>query len=246
MKKNIYLFAILSSFVLISCKKENPATPGNSNYKLKSYSEKLVYGSDSISVNYNFTYDAQNRITSMFMANNPSEKFVYTYNSDNKITIDIFSGSGNIHEESFFKNNQLDSTYQYDDTQDTTTEKYIYNAGNQLTTLYEYDYSNGQATLSNTTSYTYDGSGNLVKTEDTNAEVDTYTYYPDLVNMMPLISPVLPSQKTNLIKTHSITSNGYPSGTVTFTYTFDAQNRISTVTQTEDNGTITTSTFTYY
>ena len=246
MKKNLCFFALLSSFIFISCKKENPATPDNSNYKIKSYSEKLVDGSDSIAVNYNFTYDAQNRVTSMFMVNNPSEKFVYTYNSDNKITLDITSSSGNIHEESFFKNNQPDSTYQYNDTQDTTTEKYIYNASNELTKLYEYDYSNGHATLSNTTNYTYDGSGNLVKTEDTNHEVDTYTYYPDLVSVMPLISPLSPSQKTNLMKTRTMTSNGYPVGTVTFTYTFDAQSRISTVTQTEDSGAISTSTFTYY
>jgi len=246
MKKNLCLFAILCSFILFSCKKEDPATPDNSNYKLKTYSEKLVSGSDSISVDYNFTYDAQNRITSMFMVSNPSEKFVYTYNSDNQVTMDLTSSSGNIHEESFFKNNQPDSTYQYNDTEDTTTEKYIYNSNNQLTTLYEYDYSNGQATLWNTTHYTYDGSGNLVKTEDTNHEVDTYTYYPDLVSIMPLISPLLTSQKTNLMKTHTMTSNGYPVGTVTFTYTFDSLNRISTVTQTEDSGAKATSTFTYY
>lgn len=246
MKKNLCFFAILCSFILFSCKKENPATPDNSNYKIKTYSEKLVSGSDSISVDYNLTYDAQNRITSMFMVSNPSEKFVYTYNSGNEITVDIMSSAGNIHEQSFFKNNQLDSTYQYNDTQDTTSEKYIYNSNNQLTTLYEYDYSNGQASLSNTTNYTYDSNGRLVKTEDTFNEVDTYDYYPDLVNTMPLISPLSSSQKINLMKTHTMTSNGYPVGTVTFTYTFDSLNRISTITQTETGGVVATSTFTYY
>lgn len=246
MKKTILSFIIISSFIFFSCKKENPASTDNSNYKVKTYSEKMVNGSDSISVDYNFTYDAQNRITSMFVVSDPSEKFIYTYNSDNKITMDLMSSAGNIYEESFFKNSQPDSTYQYDDTQDTTTEKYIYNSSNQLTKMYEYDYSNGQASLSNTTSYTYDGSGNLVKTEDTDTNVETFDYYTDLVNSMPQISPLLPSPKTSLIKTHTVTSNGYPVGTVTFTYTFDSLNRISTVTQTESGGTIATSTFTYY
>lgn len=246
MKKNFSFFVIISSLIFFSCKKENPATPDNSNYKVKTYSETLVNGSDSVSATYNFTYDAQNRITSMFQVANPSEKFVYSYNSDNQVTMDLFSSSGNIHEELFFKNSHVDSTYQYNDTQDTTTEKYIYNGSNQLTIMYEYDYSNGHPSLSNTTNYTYDSNGNVVKTEDTDTNVETYDYYPDLVYTMPLISPLLPSQKTNLVKTHTVTSNGYPVGTVTFTYTFDAQNRISTVTQSELSGAIATSTFTYY
>lgn len=246
MKKSTCFFIVISSLILFSCKKENPATPDNSNYKLKTYSEKMVSGSDSLSFTYSFTYDAQNRITSMFVVSDPSQKFVYSYDSDNKITMDLTSSAGNIHEESFFKNSKIDSTYQYNDTQDTTTEKYIYNASNQLTKLYEFYYSNGQASLSNTTNYTYDGSGNLVKTEDTDTNVETFDYYPDLVNTMPLISPLLASQKTNLIKTHTSTSNGYPVDTITFTYTFDNLNRINTVTQTESSGAIVTSAFTYY
>ncbi|MGN6601459.1 MAG: hypothetical protein ACTHK8_03355 [Ginsengibacter sp.] len=247
MKKHIFYFLIFSSIVLFSCKKEDPAKPDNSNYKLKTYSEKVVTGTDSISATWNFTYDAQDRMTSMFMVNNPAEKFTYSYPSDNEIVMDLLSSSGNIHEEVFFKNGMMDSTYQYNDTQDTTTEKYVYNVSKQLTKMYEYDYYGGQPTLTTTTNYSYDANGNLVKTEDTDTNVETYDYYPDLVNIMPVISPLLPSVKSQLMKTHTVTSNGYPVGTVIFTYTFDDQNRISTVTQTEDSsGTIATSTFTYY
>jgi YD repeat-containing protein len=181
----------------------------------------------------------------MFQPADPSEKFVYTYESDSHTMMDLFSSSGNIHEDIFFKNGNVDSTYQYNDTQDTTTEKYVYNGSNQLTKLYEYDYYNHQAVLSNTTSYTYDSNGNVVKTEDTDNNVETFTYYPDLVNIMPVYSPLLLFKKVNLVKTHTVTSNGYPVGSATSTYTFDDKDRISIITQTGD-GFVATQTFTYY
>ena len=245
MKKNHFFFIILSSLVLLSCKKENPATPDNTAYKLKTYTESISGTGGPLSATYSFTYDSQNRITSMYLVSQPSEKFVFTYDTDSQISMDLLSGSGNIHAEIFFKNTLLDSTYQYNDTQDTTTEKYVYNASSQLTKLYEYDYSSGNILLSNTTSYTYDSNGNVIKTEDTNKNVETFEYYPDLVNTIPVISPLLPSRKTNLEKTHTITSNGYPVGSVTSTYTFDSSNRISTITQSTSDGSVVTKTFTY-
>jgi hypothetical protein len=246
MKKNLCFIILISSLVLFSCKKENPATPDNTAYKLKTYTEAISGTGGPLSATYNFTYDSQNRITSMYLVSASSEKFVFTYVTDSHISMDLLSSSGNIHVEIFFKNTQLDSTYQYNDTQDTTTEKYVYNASKQLTKLYEYDYSNGDILLSNTTSYTYDSNGNVIKTEDTDKNVETFDYYPDLVNTMPVLSPLLPSRKTNLEKTHTFTSNGYPVGSATSTYTFDSSNRISTITQTTSDGSIVTKTFTYF
>jgi hypothetical protein len=143
MKDRFCLFIIISSLVLLSCKKENPATPDNTAYKLKTYTESISGTAGSLSATYSFTYDSQNRIASMYMVSAPSEKFVFTYDTDSHISMDLLSSSGNIHIEIFFKNTLLDSTYQYNDTLDTTTEKYVYNASNQLTKLNEYDYSNG-------------------------------------------------------------------------------------------------------
>lgn len=246
MKNRIYLFIIISSLVLFSCKKENPAAPDNTAYKLKTYTESVSGTGGPLSATYSFTYDSQNRVTSMYLVSAPSEKFVFTYDTDSHISMDLLSSSGNIHEEIFFKNTLLDSTYQYNDTQDTSTEKYEYNASNQLTKMYEFNYSSGDILLSNTTSYTYDSNGNVIKTGDTDNNVETFEYYPDLVNTIPVISPSLPSRKTNLEKTRTLTSNGYPVGSVTSTYTFDSNNRISTITQTSSDGSVVTKTFTYF
>lgn len=140
----------------------------------------------------------------------------------------------------------VDSTFQYNDTNDTTTEKYFYNSNNQLIKLNEYDYYSSPI-LYNTTSYTYDNNGNLTKTTDTNNEVDTYEYYTDLVNVIPVIFPGTGNtKKLNLVKTHTVTSNGYPVGSSTATYTFDSSNRISTIVETADDGTVLTKTFTYF
>ena len=245
MKKNFSFFVIISSLIFFSCKKENPATPDNAD-KIKSYTETVTGPSDNYSATFNFTYDSQNRITSMFLVSAPTEKFVFTYNSDSQVSVDILGSMGPLHEDIFLKNSVIDSTFQYNETQDTTTEKYVYNGSNQLTKLYEYDYSNGNVFLSNTTTYTYDSNGNVVKTTDTNNQVETFEYYPDLVNSMPVLSPGMPSKKSNLVKTHTVTSNGYPVDTVTSTYTFDDKNRISTVTDSSSTQIVVTKTFTYF
>lgn len=246
MKKNLCICIIISSLAFFSCKKEHPASSNNNADKVKTYTETVTSSSDSHSVTYNFTYDSRNRITSMFLVSAPSEKFVFTYNSDSEVSMDLLSSSGNIHEDIFFKNSLVDSTYQYNDTRDTTSEKYTYNGSSQQTKLYEYDYYNGNPVLSNTTNYTYDSNGNLVKTTDTENQVETFEYYPDLVYSMPVLSPTMTSQKTNLVKTHTVTSNGYPVDSVTNTYTFDGNNRISTITGSTSSGMVVTKTFTYF
>jgi hypothetical protein len=246
MKKSIFFFTTISSLLLFSCKKENPATPNTNVDKVKTYTETLKTSSGTISATYYLEYDLKNRITSVVFASNPSDKFVFTYNSDSQFSMDLFSGSGNIHEDIFLNNSQLDSTYQYNDTQDTTTEKYVYSGNNQLVKLSEYGYYNGHPILSNTTTYTYDGNGNVMKTMDTDNNVETFDYYPDLVYTMPITSPVIPSRKTNLVKTHTVTSNGYLVASVTSTYTFDDKNRISTITDTASDGSVGTKTFTYF
>jgi len=246
MKKNLCYLIIISSLAFFSCKKEQPASPNNNVDKVKTYTETVTSSSGSYSVTYNFTYDSQNRITSMFLVSAPSEKFVFTYNSDSEVSMDLSSSSGNIHEDIFFKNSLVDSTYQYNDTQDTTSEKYTYNGSNQQTKLYEYDFYDGNPVLSNTTGYTYDSKGNVIKTTDTENQVETFEYYPDLVYSMPVLAPSMTSQKTNLVKTHTVTSNGYPVDTVTSTYAFDSNNRISTITGSTSTGMVITKTFTYF
>ena len=230
-----------------SCKKENPAASGNRTVKVKSYTETLKSSSGTTSETYNFEYDSKDRITAIISATSPDNKFLFTYNSDTKFTMDLYNGGTvNLHEDIFLNNSLIDSTLQYDNTQDTIAEKYVYNSNSLLTFLKEYAYYYGIAILSRTTAYTYDTNGNLVKTNDTNNKVETYDYYPDLVYTMPVLSPKSNPGKSNLVKTYTLTENGYDIGSTTSTYTFDSQNRINSITETATNGSVGTKTFNYF
>lgn len=256
MKKNLFTLLVLPSFILFSsCQKNSNTDQTTNSDKVKTYTEDITSpGSPEISATYNISYDGNNRITGVIPTNSSGVKFLFTYSSNSKFSLDLYnSGALSIHEDIFLNSNSLfDSTFQHNDTNDTTTEKYFYNSNNQLITLNEYDYSkNYGSQISNVTTYTYDSNGNVVKATDTNNQIETFEYYPDLVYIMPFTNPFLnhalnSSKKTNLLKTHTVTSNGYLVGSATSTYTFDSNNRISTITQTTDDGTIAVQTFTYF
>ena len=256
MKSKTFTVGILSlTILLFSCKKSDNTNQSSNPDKVKTYSESVTSSDGSqFYATYNLTYDANNRITGLVPLTSLGTKFLFTYTANNKFSLDIYNtGVIAIHENVMLNSNLLfDSTFQYNDTNDTTTEKYLYNSNNQLITLKEYDYSkNYGADISNVTSYSYDGNGNLVKTTDTDNQVETFDYYPDLVYAMPFTNPYLTqgikaSKKMNLLKTHTVTSNGSLVGSATCTYTFDSENRISTITQTVDDGTVGVQTFTYF
>jgi hypothetical protein len=100
--------------------------------------------------------------------------------------------------------------------------------------------------MDNVTTYSYDGEGNVVKTTDTDNQVETFDYYPDLVFAMPFINPLQSTAPAHLVKNHKITSNGYVVANIVSTYTFDSKNRIDTITQKLDDGSFATQTFTYF
>jgi YD repeat-containing protein len=243
--KNLILFSIGTALLLAACQKDKQPDTNNHISKVKTYSEKVVSSDgDSIVANYNLSYDAQNRITAINQVEVPGNKFSFTYESDSKFSIEIYvMGALSIHEDIFLNSNHfVDSTYQYNDEGDTTSEKYIYNANNQLGTVKEFNNS----VVDNVTTYSYDGEGNLVKTTDTDKQVETFDYYPDLVFATPFINPLQSTTPAHLIKNHKITSNGYVVANIVSTYTFDSKNRISTITQTLDDGSVAIQTFTYF
>ena len=248
MKKPIFFTAaVLLAALFSSCGKDNSNPSVNDIHKVKTYSENFNSPSGNLSATFNINYDSKDRITSVISSSSPGDKFLFNYISDVHYTMDLYnSGIISIHEDFFITNSHIDSTLQYDDSQDTTSEKYFYNPSNQLIKMDEYDYNNGPE-LSNSTTYTYDGSGNVAKTTDSDNKVETFDYYPDLLNVIPLISPyMLFSGKANLVKTDIITSNGNPVATITSTYTFDSYNRIITITQIATNGTSVVKSFTYF
>ncbi|MBC7423572.1 MAG: hypothetical protein H7334_08990 [Ferruginibacter sp.] len=240
--------------LLASCQKDISKQAGRPvvNSKVKTYTEDVTSTLAGHVVNtFNVLYDGSNRLTSLVSATNAGDKFIYNYVSANKYTFDIFSSSMVTLHEDFYINGSafLDSTFQYNDTNDTTGEKYIYNGTNQVTTMKEYDYRNAASILTNTISYTYNTDGDLLTATGTDSNIDNYEYYTDSSYVTPLIIGPLNSNSTkkfHLIKKYTLISNNTVVGSAMYTYTFDASNRISTEKQSYNGERIVLKTYTYF
>ena len=248
MKKCIYILAISTSFIFFSCKKDNTSTTVNyNNGKVKSYTETMTTPTYSGTVTCSFTYDAQNRISTIDWTTTPAQKFVFTYKSNTEIDLDYLSSTFKFHKIYFLKNSQLDSTFTYSSVRNTTGQKYIYSSSNLLKTFNEYDYSNGNPGLSSTTNYFYDANGNMIRSESPYNKVETFEYYSDPVMPMPTIFPVLSPVDKSLKKKYTVMIDNSINDEETYTYTFDDKKRVSTMTTTVAlTGTVKTDTFTYY
>ncbi len=257
MKKNLYLFPILTITILLtSCGKEysaNTNTDTSALNKVKTYTEDITssYYGNSVTT-YNLAYDTNDRLISITSITNSGNKSLFSFPTNSLYTMDLYnSGSLAIHEDFYLNSNfYLDSTFQYNNTKDSSTEKYFYNTSNQLIKMNEYSYSAVTGSkLINTTTNTYDGNGDLIESLDLNSNVNTLEYYLDLSYAMPFApGPVNAnsSKKNHLLKRHSLSSNNYLIDTATFTYTFDTKNRISTEKAIVSDGSIVIKTYTYF
>lgn len=249
------LAASVVFFLLVSCQKEanretNPT--GNNTGRVKSYTEAVtssILGNSTTT--YNLSYDEKGRMISMVSASSPGDKFVYAFPSATKFTMDLYNGGSlSIHEDFYLTADTLvDSTFQYNHTRDSSTEKYTYNAARQLVSFKQYEYSRiTGAVLYNTTTFTYDASGNVLKAEATDGSVHMYEYYPDLSYAMPVVFGPLTShssKKMNLVKKHTF-SSGLLDESAQYTYTFDSKNRISTEKMVISDGGTVVKTYTYF
>ena len=250
MKKVILSLAVI---IFVACKKDKSAdSAADANNKVKTYTEDITSpGGVHTIATYTLSYDANGRVTGLIPAPPFDFKILYSYNTGINYSVEVYNSNIlNIHEDMFYNaNSLLDSTFQYNNSQDTTTEKCFYNANNQLIKTSEYVYSvTTGSSLTNSVAYTYDANGNMVQSVGTDAITELYEYYPDLFFAYPLIGPSdgSVSQKHHLIKTHSRLSSGYPDGSASFTYTFDDHNRISTEKGVDDDSTVVLKTYTYY
>lgn len=241
----IKLSLIAFVFLLSSCGKDDSGSKINSS-RVKTYTEQVNSQGSSYSVTFNLGYDASQRIISLTSAASPGDKFLFSYRSADNYSMDLYnSNSIEIHEEFFLKNSYLDSTIQFTPLKDTMSEKYFYNAMNQPIKKLEYEYDKGPH-LINTILYTFDPGGNMIKSTDTDHNVETFEYYPNLVYVMPTIVPYSNTKKQSLVKSHTITSNGRLEGKTESSYTFDSQDRISTIKEITNDGIVLTKTFTYF
>jgi len=228
MKKTLLPAILLGFFLFTACKKSND-TPSTDNASLpKTYTEDIRSTGFNSLTTYNLTYDANNRITSMTAIPEPAiVKFVYKYSSNNSLTMDLYNSNIlSIHEILWLNTSgTLDSTFQYNDTNDTTSEKYIYNAGKQLLQVKNYNYSSSGSELDHTTDYTYDNMGNALTESSSDGTSTSFTYYSDLPNTLTMGQSFVPQSKY-LIKTASSSSGGTPL-TATHFYSFDSSNRLT-------------------
>jgi hypothetical protein len=228
MRNSSVLLTIAVILFLSSCKKDNGSSNSNNASQPKAYTEDVrssVIGNSLIT--YDLSYDASGRLTAITaLPAPPSINFVYTYLATNKVTLDLYEGGAlNIHEIMWLNSsNYLDTTFQYNDSGDTTTEKYIYNANKQLIQSNVYDYSTSGTDLYNATNYTYDNFGNVISSSDNLGQTISYSYYSNLPNTLKIGETFLP-QPTFFIKTEILNTSGSVT-TSTHYYTFDSQNRI--------------------
>ncbi len=272
MKREIPLLLLAFTLLFTACKKEEsvdtPTTntggttgtgggtkPDTAN-KVKTYTEKVsspIGGLDS-SVTYNLTYDANGRLISIVSKSNPGDKFIYAYPSSSKFTADLYLGNALSSHEDYYVNSGFfeDSTFQYDDAQDSVTEKYFYNTANQLLKLKQYDITDGMKTLYNITDYVYNSDGDLVSSTDASSQVTTYTYYTNISYAQAFFAGFANAnnkKKSHPIKDYTVTVSGLELGKISATYAFDTLNRISIenfkVTQGSDI-TYFSKSYTYY
>lgn len=249
MNRTQILISLFISIVFISCQKEVkdilPATTVSTS-KVKTYTEDVTSPGGHSVITFNLAYDANDRPVSMISATSAGDKFLYQY-ATGSYTMDLFNSNVlSIHEIFYTNSNSLvDSTLQYNDTHDTTTEKYLYNNAGQLIAVKHYDYSRATGSvLFNTDNYTYDSNGNVAKFTDNNG-ITSFGYYTNLVNNLSFGPPYFPLSK-NLVKTTIFNSGGTPI-TLNHTYTFfDTNNRITTEKVIYDSGEIVIKTYTYY
>jgi len=120
--------AFFGALLFFSCKKNADNTSPAASSLPKTYTEAItssVLGNSTTT--YNLTYDANNRIISVTSASSAGSRFTYQYNSNNTYTMDLYNSNVLSVHELFFINNLsfVDSTFQYDNTHDSTTEKYF-------------------------------------------------------------------------------------------------------------------------
>src|SRR5690606_17107428 len=125
----IFLTLITATFLFQSCSKEKSPETNNGSSKVKSYTEEIASSNGSFSMTYNLSYDGKNRITAITPEGFSDSKISFSYSSNDKYSMELYnSGKVEIKEDFFLHNSLLDSTIQYNNSKDTMSEKYYYDA----------------------------------------------------------------------------------------------------------------------
>lgn len=234
------LIVLIIALALASCKKDDSVQSPPPGDRIKTYTESINSSILGVtSVTYNLTYDQDGRLSSMTNTENAGDRFAFSY-VENGFDMDIYSNNSLvIHQDAFVNGNRMDSTFQYNDEGDTTTEKYVYNPSNLLVKLSRYVYSDGISELDEIVNYSYDANSNLISEigNFTHIEYEYNGSLPGIINLFPIFyssSQKLPSRV--------IDQAGY---TADHTYTVDSKNRVVTDVAVLTTGDTLTKTYTY-
>ncbi|HEV2353183.1 MAG TPA: hypothetical protein VGR89_02985 [Puia sp.] len=247
MSTKCLLLALGAVCLLGSCKKNNGTNSSGTPDKLKMYIEDATTSGLRQVDTFTVSYDGDNRITGLASR---AITFAYAY-STNSFTIDLYNfGQLNIHEIAYLNGSSfVDSTFQFNSTNDTTTEGYTYSGG-LLTRLTTYNYSSAGSSIYSIDDYSYDNNGNGITdvSSDGYGNINmtfsfTYTTHALKVRTSP---GYLPVTSKYLPATQTITDgNGNPVGTITYTYAFDGSGRLTKETDSADNGDVFVKTYIY-
>ena len=242
MKTTASLPLIALLFSLVACSKKDIPNDVPVFDKVKTYTETVnssVLG--QFSTTYTISYDQEGRFLSMIDSQNPGNKFMFTHNPSG-FDLDIFAKSNVvIHQDVFLNDILMDSTIQFNDEGDTTTEKYIYNTDKLLVKLKRYNYHTSGSILDEEINYTYDADRNLLTETDYSSTI-TYTYNNEVILNTIDLFPI------NFTHSRRLPSRVTYSGddvTVDHTYAVDGQKRLIRDHAVVSNGDEFTKTYTY-
>ncbi len=243
---------------LFSCQKSFPdqynTTTTTTPDKVKRYTEVVNNFSTISGDTFNVMYDNTDRLISL-ISPTTGNQFLYTYNGNTSYALDIKNGVHLVIHGVFYVNANLliDSSFQYNDTNDSTTMKFVYNTSKQLVEQRAYNYTRAAgAVLFRKNSYLYDTDGNVLKETESGAAggvnyVKSYTYTSVTATTFSLTTIYTPVLHKKLPAT---TSLYYPGSNITvsstYAYVYDAAGRVTKETQTNSANNFVTKRFEYY
>lgn len=229
----------------VSCKKDSA---GNASRKVKTYTEDVTaVGIGHVVETFNINYDDQDRITSLVSTTKPGHRLEYTYIKDGKFTFEkIEDNKVTLHSTYFINNNLslIDSFYQYNNSDDTVSMKFLYDGENRIVMQKEYihDYTIPNPVWVNTIKYQYDLNGTLTKLTDFYSET-TYRYDEEHENTVQLEPFYFPVQKK--LPSHTYSTRFSRLNTIEHTYEFDGDKRLISEKAVSSDGRVTVKTYTY-
>jgi hypothetical protein len=141
MKTKIYLLPVLL-LAIFSCKKNSDDVLATQNKPTK-YIEEFISASTTFKDTFTVNYDNAGRVLSL-VSTNPTDRFNFMYNGNVSYTIDIINnGVLDIRFNAYFNSNGfVDSTFQYNNTNENLVTETEYTSTGSLAEKKIYEYSN--------------------------------------------------------------------------------------------------------